>query len=218
MKLKSLFLALLLALPITESLADSPLTSTNFWTAYKDVKTVIHIQENGLDKKGLKMLGSKKVSSLDKISAINSLGFNHKKTSSFEAYLLDKRKGLTADVFEFLKTQTEGTPVENEQTKLLTADDLVCWAYLNAMDDYNHPNLSMRAAFFAFMRDTKNMAYGTIAGLISSQKAFDYDWCSVYKISKELIQDTEYENNILSDEAEKIIMDYISLYKDDCKK
>lgn len=218
MKFKLLFLGLFTLSSVLNSKADSPLTSTNFWKAYENVKTVNYIHENGLNSKGLKLLGSKKISSLDKIAAINSMGFAKKNTELFEAYLLSKRKGLTADVFEFLKTTTEGTPVENEQTKLLSGDDLVCWSYLQAMEDYFHPKLAMRGAFFAFMRDPKNMAYGTVAGLISSQKAFDTNWCSVYKISKELIEDTEYENNLLNAEAQKIIMDYIGLYKDDCKK
>lgn len=217
MKLKHLFLFFVISLTTSIALADSPLTSTNFWGEYSASKAVAHISEFGLDKKGLKMLGSKKTTSLDKFAAINSMGFSHKSTANFEAYLLSKRKGLDKSVFEYLKTVSDEVPEENDQTKLLSGDDLMCWAYLQAMDDYFHPAKALRGAFLAFMRDQENMAYGTVAALISAQKAFDYDWCQVYKIGNTLIVEREYSNNLLNDAAVKIIMDYIGLYKQDCK-
>lgn len=217
MNLRHLFLIAVFCLKTCFSLADSPLTSTSFWKVYEGSKVVGHVSEFGLDKKGLKMIGSKKTSSLDKFAAINSLGFAHKKVSLFEDYLLSKRKGLDKSVFEYLKTVSDEIPEESAQTQLLTSDDLMCWAYLQGMDDYFNPAKALRASFLAFMRDQENMVYGTVAGLISAQKAFDYDWCQVYKIGNSLIVEREYKNNLLDDEAVKIIMDYIGLYKQDCK-
>jgi hypothetical protein len=200
------------------SKADSPLTSTDFWVAYKNVKEVTYVNENGLDGKALKFLCGKKGSSLNKMAAINSLGFAHKKTNALETYLLSKRKGLKPEVFDFLKTESEDVPVENEQTKLLTGDDLMCWAYTQAMDDYFNPNFALKAAFFAYFRDQENMSYATVLSLIAAQKAFDSDWCNVYRIPKEYIENKTYSNNQLSAEAVKIIMDYIGLYQQDCKE
>ena len=209
---------LILALNFNFSFADSPLTSTPFSTAYSADKNVKLATEKGYSKKTEKALGSSKTSSLDKLLIINAFSWEDENSATFEKYLISKRKGITTDVFTYLTTVSDDVPQENEQTKLLTADDLMSWAYLKAMSDYNNPQLALRAAYLAYSRDNKNMAYGTVLGLIASQKAFDRDWCDVYQTANKMIVEMEYENNQLSDAAVKIIMDYIGLYKQDCDK
>lgn len=217
--LKNLFLlALSLILSTQFVLADSPLTSTPFSNAYSTNKYVKLANESGYFKKTEKALGSKKVSSLDKLLLINALGWKSNDVAKFETYLISERKGLTTKAFDYLKTVSDDAPIDNDQTKLMTADDLMCWAYLQAMHDYNKPALAIRAAFLAYKRDKKNMAYGTVLGLIAGQKAFDTDWCGVYQRAHQMIVETEYENNELSEAGVKIIMDYINLYQQDCDK
>lgn len=218
MKILKLTLLGIFALCFTVTKADSPLTSTDFWVVYKNVKEVNYVSENGLDGKALKFLCGKKGSSLNKMAAINSLGFAHKSTAALETYLLSKRKGLKPEVFEFLKAESVEVPTENEQTALLSGDDLMCWAYTQAMDDYFNPKLAFKAIFFAFIRDDQNMSYATVFSLIAAQIAFDSDWCNVYKIPKEYLADKTFTNNQLSPEALKIIMDYVGLYEQDCKE
>ena len=197
--------------------ADSPLTSTNFSSVYMDIEEVKYASEHGLDNTLLEFLISEKVNSVSKIAVINALSWgNTKNVILFENYLLKKRKGLKKDVFKFLRTESDKAPEENEQTLLLSADDLICWTYLQTMGDYNRPNIGMRAAFFSYGRDLESMAHVVVFTLIAAQKAFDNDWCKVYTIPKKMLVDEQYTKNILKPEALKIILDYTGLYAECC--
>jgi len=200
------------------SYADSPLTSTDFSDVYSEEKMIIHIKKKGLDKKAMKYLLSAKGNPVIKVAMINAIGFGQVDLiDQFETYLLKKRKGLKTEVFDYLRIATNGEPEPNAQTDLLTADDLTCWAYLQALGEYNKPELAGTAAYLGYIRDTGSMAHKTVLGLIACQIAFDYSWCNVYKIGKEVFEDTQYEHNKLSAEAVGIIMDYLGLYKDSCE-
>ena len=201
------------------SKADSPLTSTPFSEAYKTEKVVMYAIENGMDKKTLKNLTSNKVSSLHKICIINALGWGKEMTYryAFQDYLLSKRKGLKPEVFDYLIEVGNEAPAETEQTELLTADDLLCWGYLQALGDYFNPKKSFRAVFLAYKRDTENMASGIIFTLVAAQNAMDSDWCQVYEFGQKFMVEPEYKNNIMDQEGQKIILDYLGLYEQDCK-
>jgi hypothetical protein len=217
MKLKQILLIVIVFFTVS-SYADSPLTSTPFYKAYSEVKEVKYALEKGLDNKMLKFLGSNKANIVTKIAVINALSWgNEDLVGKFEAYLLKKRKGLTSAVFDQLRIVANSKPEETDQTKLLTADDLICWVYLQVMGDYNNPAMGMRAGFIGFMRDKESMAHMVPFSLIASQKAFDTNWCNVYQIPHKTLEEDTYTKNNISDEALKIIMDYINMYKQDCK-
>ena len=198
------------------SLADSPLTSTPFWQAYEEEKEIEYTQKNGLDKKVLKMLTGTKITCDVKLAIINSFGWESGYTETFENYLLEKREGLTRDVFKYLKSDSEDMPEETDQTLLMTTDDLVCWSYLRAMDNYNTPQYSMKGAFLAYWRDQKNMSAGIVWCLVTSQLAMMGDWCMIYKSAQQYIVEAEYERNIFKEDAVTIIMEYMNLYEQDC--
>lgn len=212
---KILFLGLLF---ISNSLlADSPLTSTPFWMAYEDIKEVKYAKENGLDKKVLKALTGKKLSCDVKLAIINSFGWSSGYTETFENHLLSSRKGLERDVFKYLKSDSDEMPQETSQTLLLETDDLVCWAYLRAMDNYNTPQYSIKGAFLAYWRDQKNMSAGVVWALLVGQLSMSGDWCKIYEAAEEFILNAEYDKNILREEAVTIIMEYMNLYAQDCE-
>lgn len=211
-------LSFVFILSLSFARADSPLTSTHFSNAYQEEKMVLYAQEHDLDKKLLKFLGKEKKSAVIKIAIINAFGWGKKDlVHQYETYLLKKRKGLKQEVFDFLRIDADDLPEENEQTKLLSADDLMCWAYLQAIGDYFKPSVASRAAYFAYVRKPKSMAHATVFTLIACQIAFDSDWCRVYELGKEFLVDKTYEENILKKEAVQIIMDYLGLYKGSCK-
>ena len=201
------------------SFADSPLTSTPFSNAYKEEKMVKHISENGLDKKSLKFLSKKNASPVVKIAMVNALSWGNKDlVHIYENYLLTKRKGLKPEVFDYLRVVSDEIPKENTQTNLLTADDLMCWAYFQTLGDYFNPNMGGRAAYLAYVREPESMAHSTVFTLIACQIAFDSNWCNVYKLGQEFLVDTRYTKNTLNDAALKIILDYLNLYRGDCKE
>ncbi|MDC3352100.1 hypothetical protein OAV92_02525 [Crocinitomicaceae bacterium] len=210
-------IAIFLISSVLCSKADSPLTSTNFSKAYKSEKMIVYTKENGLNQKLLKFLGKEQKESVIKIAIINELGWGDKDlVKQFEAYLLDKRKGLKPEVFDYLREFTEEIPVENEQTNRLTADDLMCWAYLQALGDYFTPKLASKAAYFSFVREPNSMAHASVFALVACQVSFDTDWCYVYQIGQEFLVAKTYDKNKLSQEALKIILDYFNLYAADC--
>lgn len=214
MKLLFSFIAVILFSGTT--LADSPLTSTPFSDAYASTKMVTYAKEKGYDKKVVKFLAGKK-SIIEKLAVINSFGFSKDLATDFEAYLIKKRKGVTTATFEELRVIPSEEPTEKEITKGLTADDLVCWAYMIAMQDYNKPQVAMKGAFLGHARNKNSMAHAVPYALISGQVLFDIDWCQVYRIPTSILVDTEYTENKISAEALKIITDYIDLYAGDCE-
>lgn len=216
--MKTLILSLMFLCISLFALADSPLTSTSFYSAYQDLKQVEYAIENGMDKKIVKVLGSKKTDIVTKIAIINALSWGDTtRVVKFEEYLLKKRKGLKPEVFEYLREVSDDTPQENDQTLLLTADDLACWAYLQSMGDYFNPSYGIKGSFLAYLRDTESMGHALPVSLIAAQKAFDYDWCSVYTIPYRMLVETKYSKNIVAEEAVNMIMDYIVLYQGDCE-
>lgn len=197
--------------------ADSPLTSTPFWQAYEDVKQVKYAKENGLDKKTLKWLTGKKLDCDVKLAMINSFGWSSEYTAKFENYLLEERKGLDREVFVYLKDDSEEMPEETEQTRLLTTDDLICWSYLRAMDNYQTPEYSIKGSFLAYWRDQKDMCAGVVWALLVGQMNMLGDWCKIYESAESFILNGEYERNIFREEAVVIMMEYLNLYEQDCQ-
>lgn len=208
---------LLFVLPSFMGKADSPLTSTPFWQAYEDVKQVQYAKENGLDKKVLKWLTSDGMTCDIKLAIINSFGWSSGYTEKFENHLLDSRKGLKREVFVYLKDLKDEMPQETAQTKLMKTDDLVCWAYLRAMDNYDTPQYSMNGSFLAYWRDQKNMSAGVVWALLVGQQAMMSDWCSIYQAAQQFIVEAEYDTNIFREDAVNIMMEYLNLYEQDCQ-
>lgn len=196
--------------------ADSPLTSTPFYTAYPNQAMVKIATEAGLSKKVLKYLDGK-AEFVDKLIVLNALGWgNTENIKTYEAFLLKKYKKLKPSVFDYLKESSEDAPVENEQTKILSADELSTWAYILTMGDYFQPNFGMRASYFAYARESESMAHSVVFTLIAAQKSFDESWCRIFQICQVMLRETVYQKNLLSTEALKIILDYTDLYQADC--
>lgn len=217
-KMRLFFVTILFALGFSSPLlADSPLTSTLFHLAYKHIPEVDYAINKGLDKKVFAYLSSDAPSD-HKLAVLNGLSWGDTTlVHTFESFLLKKRKGLKAEVFDFLRSQPESdSPEETDQSRKLTTDDLMCWSYLQAMGNYFQPMKALRGAFYAYNRDTGNMAYGVNMGLIGSQIVFDVDWCSVYTIAHELIEVQTYSTCIFSEQAVSEIMNYLNLYQESC--
>lgn len=198
-----------------EAQADSPLTSTVFYTAYEKAASVQHALANGLDEETVYFLGTKN-SPVEKIAVINAISWgNEANVSVFEAFLIKNRKGLEIEVFDYLRGDVKLK--DKKQLDVLTADDLMCWAYLQAMGDYFKPQIALNAARMATEKEPGSMAHAVVLALVKSQVSFDTSWCRVFLDCKELIVDKSYAKNTLSTEAVEGIMGYISLYEQDCK-
>lgn len=104
----------------------------------------------------------------------------------------------------------------NAVWKSLTADDLICWAYLQAIGHYFRPSFADNAANLAHYKMKKSMAHAAVFALIRCQIAFDESWCQVYKIDVAFFEESQYSDIQLSSSAVNYIMEYLNLYHGDC--
>ncbi len=205
---------------LTAALAysDSPLTSTYF-AKYCGADAVIQVyKEKGFSEELMQFLSSPKENPIHKIALINEISWGSDQyVKGYEAYLIANKKGITTAVFEALKAD-KGTQKELYKiTKTLSADELMSWAYLQALGDYFHPAEAFKAATLAHNRmKEKSMAHATVYALIRCQIAFDQSWCEVYRVGDEYLRVRNYKTNRLSAEAVSTILEYLDLYKEDC--
>jgi hypothetical protein len=200
---KSIALFLVLSVPGL-AVADSPLTSTPFHEAYLDVKIVKYALKKGeLDKKiGNYLL--KASNPIDvKLAAINAIGWDLEGQHNAEVF-----KGM-------LKAKYPNDPLGSDPGTQ-TVDELICLAYLTAMDDYFNPDNALPIVQEALTMGSKSYTVQMIAALIKAQQAFDYDWCRVYQYARAVDFDSALTRD-MRPEATTIIMDYMNLYRGECE-
>ncbi|MEA3495638.1 MAG: hypothetical protein U9R42_06335 [Bacteroidota bacterium] len=206
MKSKTLFLSLIALIIFTSvSFADSPITSTYFATAYKDYKIIKKASEaNGLLTKKLMKYLLKKKNPIDvKMAIINELSWD-----------IDGRTNSVI-FFDFLKKE-RGYADKEDFLKNASGDEILCMAYLKAMDDYFDVNEALVFAKKALEKNNKSYTFNIITALISAQKAFDTNWCQVYHISNNVRINKELKMDMKS-KAIEIIFDYQDIYLDTCE-
>lgn len=198
------FLSVLLTSFFVSVKADSPLTSTEFSAAYQHEKMVVYAsQTNGiLTPEIINFLLSKKKPIAVKMAVINQLGWDMEGKNNgdiFLAYLLEKKK------YKDLEDFTEnGKDFE-----------LLCFAYLKAMDNYFEVNEAFYYVQKASYKNQKSYTFNIIYALINAQREFDNDWCEVYLSTDRVRKDNTLQMD-MSPEAIRIIFEYMDLYAEYC--
>ncbi|MDG1038386.1 MAG: hypothetical protein P8P15_09895 [Polaribacter sp.] len=200
---RKLLIILVIGLLFNQNLlAGSPLTSTNIHEAYKD-SAIIQLAlktEGKLTVELMNYLSDAKKPIELKIALINALGwdFNGKNNST--------------QFYEYLK--------ENQNLKNInetSADILICYAYLKALDNYFDVDDAIKFAQKAKSKNKNSYTINIICALIEAQKAMGSNWCEVYNLTNNIrINDTLQID--MKEDAIKIIFEYMNLYKDYCKK
>ena len=103
-----------------------------------------------------------------------------------------------------------------ENFELLGADELFCLGYLQLMDDYFHPGKAIPMLELAHQKRVKSFTISIVFALARAQLMMDSDWCQVWKITEEVLQDKQLTED-LRPEAKKIVVDYMILYKNECE-
>ena len=191
-------LALLLSLAALPAWADSPLTSTNFWTAYKDVPEVAtaHDIERLNTKLGYYLLSN---ASIDKKAAvINALSW-------------DFNGRQNAQLFTEILGQKYKTSDPVQINKRMTAEERFCLAYLTSLDDYFHVDAALDLARQARRQLGSSFTVSIVTELIEAQKNFSggtplWNYVAPVLNDKKLKQD-------LRPAGRKVIFDYMALYK-----
>lgn len=221
MKNNSLYFVFILAFLLKSFFvfADSPITSTFWAEAYKEIPIIAEVINK--TKTGNQVFTQKELDFLinsnnpvaQRLSLINANGWN-----------ID---GLS-NAPNLLKAFISKYKVSNEEQFLSKANsyDLIIYAYCLAMDNYFDVKKAHDIASMAYKKNIekeKDFSYAVnlIYAIITCQTYLDdmYLWCDVYKTANTV--KSSYDNGKLKkdfkEEAAKAIYEYLFIYKDSCK-
>jgi hypothetical protein len=211
-------IAVILAILITRTAkADSPLTSTDFYTAYIDYPVVQKaIKARGkLTPEIMKYLGDTSNPIEIKLAAINAIGWQRRNTADAELlkdYLFEQRFGSKSLFRELGKTQKADTSYFWDTRP----EDLICYAYLKSLENYFSVGEAYRYALAAVEKSPKSYSINIIAALIKAQIVLDtQDFCLLFNIVNS-VKKNKNLNQDLKPEANEIIFNYINSYGDKC--
>jgi hypothetical protein len=205
MKIKNLLLSLCLLLVANTCFADSPLTSTPFYKGYLDVAIIKEAaKSNGkITEKQLQFLTNSKNPIAIKLALINSLGWNVKGKSNAPEYL------------EYLFEQKLHLNYKNFINKA-SADQLICYAYLKAMDDYFNVKSASVFARQAMRKAPTTYSIHLIGTLIQVQGVNAKNWCSIYTKMNQVLTNKKLHPDFRPNSI-KAVFSYTDGYKSECK-
>ena len=184
--------------------ADSPLTSTEFCSAYASETIIVKASEtNGVLTTELMKYLINEHNPIDiKASLINKLGWN--------IYGRNNSKRLLSYLYAH--------HFKNEKDLLQngSGDILLCVGYLRAMDNYFRVSEALKYIECPQIKNSRSYTVQIIAALIRAQRYLDqYKWCSVYQQSDKVRKNWWLKKD-LKEEAVKIIFDYMDIYQHYC--
>lgn len=182
--------------------ADSPLTSTEISKAYKDSEIVQKATKakGVLNDELMEYLSNDKNPIDLKIALINELGWDfYGQYNSLLFYMYLKKNGMK-DINE------------------ASADILICYAYLMAMDDYFDVEKALSYAKKAKAKNDKSYTIQIITALIEAQRIIRNKeaWCDIYNFTNDVRENKALTIDI-KQEAIDIIFKYMDGYKKYCK-
>jgi len=185
-------------------MADSPLTSTNFYKAYINQDVIISVDDvNGvLTENLIDYLISDNPIDI-KMAVINKLSWD-----------LDGKNN--ADLFLNYLIRLGNYKNKEKFLKKAKGEELLCYAYLKALDNYNDVTEAVSIADKALKANPNSYTFQIIVAIIKAQKAFDSDWCQVYQLTNN-VRTNSYLDLDMNTGAIDMIFEYMDLYEDSCK-
>ena len=205
MKIKNLLLCICFFFIANNCFADSPLTSTPFYKGYMDITIIKNAaKSNGtITIQQLEYLTDTKNPIAIKLALINSLGWNTKgrsNASRYIAYLFEQKPQLNNQNF----------------IHKASAEELICYAYLKAMDDYFNVKSASVFARQAMHKAPTTYSIHLIGTLIQVQGLNAINWCSIYTKMNQIRTNKKLklDMRLISTAA---IFSYTDGYKEYCK-
>lgn len=184
-------------------LADSPITSTQFSHAYRKEAIVVKAQKSDgkITNELMDYLIGKNPIDL-KVAVINELGW-------------EGENRVNANIFVGYIMKSKGYLTEDELQKKAKPEELLCIAYLKAMDNYFDVSKAIVYADLALSKNVKSYTFQMITALIKAQAEMDRDWCTVYTLTNNVRNDETLKIDMKAD-ASKIIFQYMDIYREHC--
>jgi hypothetical protein len=208
--MKKLLILILLISQYT--FADSPLTSTDFYKAYMDVPLV----QEALNSKGkitnemMAYINSETNSLEVKLAIINAIGWNVKGNKSSKLYfkfVMNKKKYKSDFGGDYTAFNWNAT-----------ADELICYAYMKALDDYFDVTDAFEVAGLALKKNPNSFAVDMIYNLIKAQGLTAFgESCYASKTFSTLKNNPKLTMD-MKNEAMSFIFEYMDDIGKDCKK
>ncbi len=173
--------------------ADSPLTSTEFHVVYEGLP----VFKDSVSMCKYLLIDS--VSVEKRLAVINRLGWNvdGKNDSKVMWRVLTEKYQLK-----------KMTAIMDK----LSGFQLICVAYLKAMDNYSNVKDAMFMAAVAEAKEPQSYAVNLIAALIRAQYAMDYNWGAIF-LGMDNVRANPNLKKDFSSEASSVIFKYTDLYK-----
>jgi hypothetical protein len=213
-------ISLIIGLLITSiAKADSPLTSTNFSTAYSSEQIVMAAARarGKLTKQIMEYLIDETKPIGVKVAAINQLGWdiNGKNNAQvFINFIQEKRDASDTISISYIDQAEYNTDsISGFNIERLNADELLCYSYLMALDNYFVVDEAVELAEKAVQLKPDSYTFCIITALIQAQHISHTgaNECEISKICKSIKNDPTLEKD-LNEQAIKIIYEYMDLY------
>lgn len=203
---------LILILLISQyAFADSPLTSTDFYKAYMDVPLV----QEALKSKGkitnemLEYIYSDTNPLELKLAIINAIGWKVKRLNNSQKFfkiVMTKKK---------YKSDFGGDSTAFNWNA--TADELICYAYIKALDNYFDVSDAFEVAGLALKKNSNSFAVNMIYNLIKAQGLISYgETCYASKIFSS-IKNNQNLTMDMKNESMPFVFEYMDDIGKDCK-
>lgn len=183
--------------------ADSPVTSTYFAGSYFDYAIVLQAESAHELNETIADYLLDEDNPIDvKAAIINAIGWSLDGTSNsekFKTYIAKKRGITTAQI-----------NLDN-----LSGDELFCLGYFLAYDDYFVVDEALNMLEKAVAKNKTSFTVNMVYTLVKAQKAMDTDFCKVWKLTAELLNDKTLKRDMKTS-AIQLVVDYMILYKQDC--
>lgn len=209
---KKTLLIILLTLSINYVFADSPLTSTDFSQAYLDIPIV----KEAFTSKGritLEMMDyiDDDTNPLDvKLAVINAIGWDHKGmmiSKMFFMYVMNKKKYQTEFGSEYSAFKWNAT-----------RDELICYCYMKALDNYFDVVDAFEMAGETLRKYPDSFAVNMIYNLIKSQGLTSYnEYCYASKLFLTLKDNPKLKMDMRR-ESMGYVFEYMTSIGENCKK
>ncbi len=193
-------ITLSLVFPV-KSYADSPVTSTDFYSAYLDIDEVSRaVDMFNIDPETAQYLSDPGNPIDVKAAVINAISWStggKDNAERYSGYIFDK-------------------PLSELDMDSLSAHDLFCIGYLLVMDDYFNPERALPVMEKALSAMGDSFTVSMVTAIVKAQIALGNrgEWHMVWKMAEDVVQNKDLKQD-MRPEAIEIIIDYLVLYRED---